>query len=176
MARVNRPKAPQNYRTPPELLEAVQARFGQIEFDAACTRADCVGHMGYAIDAGLDALTRDWASDLIGSLSADGVVWCNPEWRHAGKYAAKCAAFAAAGGRVLLNTQLAPDSNWYAEHVHGKALVLALNPRVPYLNPDGTPAFVDKRGKALGLNRPAMVAAYGFEQVGFEPWRWMRGQ
>jgi hypothetical protein len=167
MATVNRPNAPQVYRTPPELLEAVQRRFGAITFDAACMSTDKVAPYGYAIDLGLDALAFDWREHLRGEIT-----WCNPMWRDAGEYAAKCAQLAEAGGRVLLNVQLAPDSNWYAEHVHGRALVLALNPRVPYLNPDGSPAFTDRNGKALGINRPVMVAAYGFGQTGFEPWKW----
>lgn len=164
MAKVNRPNSPQGYRTPPELLAAVEKRFGKITFDLACTSADCVAEYGFMIDTGFDAFVEPWCRAI-----GDGLGWCNPPWKDAGRYARLAAE---SGCRVLLNTQLAPDANWYAEHVHGKALVLALNPRVPYLNPDGTPACVDKRGKALGINRPAMIAAYGFGVVGFEPWRW----
>lgn len=164
MANVNRPNAPQNYRSPPELLRAVVERFGRFTFDAACLSTDAVAPEGYAFDRGFDALARDWR-ELAGH-----VVWCNPPWRLAGRFAAKAAASCC---KVLLNCQLAPDAAWYERHVHGRALVLALNPRVPYLNQDGSPAFTDKAGKALGINRPAMVAAYGFGQVGFEPWRWL---
>lgn len=94
----------------------------------------------------------------------------NPPWAKAGKFAAKCATFK---GRVLLNCQLAPDTTWYRDYVHPYARVFALIPRVPYLKPDGTPAFVDKRGKPLGINRPVMVAAYGFGlEPGLEMWSW----
>lgn len=168
MAAVNRPNAPQNYRTPPEFLAAVVRRFGPLVWDAACTRADCVGSAGgYAIDSGCDAMLQDWSE-----LRDVGVVWCNPPWARAGEFAARAAT---SGAQVLLLCQAAVDSNWYAAHVHGRALVLALNPRIPFLNPDGSPAFVDRNGKPLGVNRPTMLAAYNFGQNGqFEPWKWKK--
>lgn len=167
MAAVNRPNAPQDYRTPPEFLAAVVRRFGPLEWDAACTSANCIGsHGGYHYDRGLDALTRDW--NELGSR----MVWDNPPWALAGRFAAKHAARNA--GPSLLLCQLAADSAWYAKYVHGRALVLACRPRIPFLAPCGTkPAFVDpKTGKALGVNRPAMLACYGLGVIGFEPWRW----
>lgn len=170
MAKVNRPKAEQCYRTPPELLAAVERRFGKITFDLACTTVDAVAPLGYAIDAGADALQRDWRE--LAALGPDFLGWCNPMWGKSRYYAAKCAEAGAAGLRVLLNCPLAPDARWYAKHVHGKALVLACCPRIPYLKPDGLPACVGEKGKPLGINRPVMVAAYGFSAVGFEPWEW----
>lgn len=166
MARVNRPNAAQNYRTPPDLLGACERRFGRITFDLACTVADCVAPVGFCHDEGDDALALDWGA----ILDVDDLGYCNPPWRQAGQYAAKAAA---CGRQVLLNCQLAPDATWYERHVHPFARVYALIPRVPYLNPDGTPAFVDARGKPLGVNRPVMIAAYGFGLTpGLEPWRW----
>lgn len=165
-AAVNRPNAPQDYRTPPALLDAVQERFGTIDFDAACTAENATAQFGYCYPD-VDALAQDW-TELVGLT-----VFCNPPWRRAGAFARKCAELADAGGRVLFNAQFAPDTRWYAEHVHGRARVLALVPRVPYLNPDGTPAFVDSTGKALGVNRPVMLAVYGREIIpGMAPWVW----
>lgn len=167
MAKVNRVKAPQNYRTPPELLAAVERKLGRITFDLACTSEDAVAHDGFTIDTGFDALVEPWCGAIGGGLG-----WCNPMWKDAGKYAKLAAE---SGCRVLLNCQLAPDTTWYRDYVHPYARVFALIPRVPYLKPDGTPAFVDKRGKPLGINRPVMVAAYGFGlEPGLEMWEWKR--
>jgi hypothetical protein len=172
MAKVNRPDSVQTYRTPPELLAAVERKFGRITFDLACTSEDCVADEGFCIDRGHDALTEDWEMAL-GTTIGDGLGWCNPMWKDAGKYAQR--ASACPFRRVLLNCQLAPDTTWYRDYVHPHARVFALIPRVPYLKPDGTPAFVDKRGKPLGINRPVMVAAYGFGlEPGLEMWSWKR--
>lgn len=164
MASVNRPNAPQDYRTPKALLDAIKRRFGRIDWDAACTRENAVTDAGYYFPE-IDALARDW--NELGTL----LVFANPPWSDAGKFATKCAARTV--GPTLLLVQAAVDSEWYARHVHGRALVLALRPRIPFLAPDGkSPAFVDARGKALGVNRPAMLACYSIGSVGFEPWDW----
>lgn len=154
MAAVNRANAPQNYRTPPAFLAAVQTRFAPIEWDAACTTEDCVvpKYRGYCLDRGWDALSRDW-SEL-----GRAIVWCNPPFGKSGQFAAKIAA--APGIRALLLCQASIDSAWYAAHVHGRALVLALSPRI---------AFV---GEKQGINRALILCAYGFGPPGFEPWRW----
>ncbi len=170
MAKVNRPNSEQAYRTPPELLAAVERKFGKITFDLACTSEDAVAESGFCHDEGVDALAEDW----IVALLRDDLAWCNPMWKDAGLYA-KRAAELLGMRRVLLNCQLAPDSDWYWAYVAPYARVFALKPRVPYLKPDGTPAFVDKRGKPLGINRPVMVAAYGFGlEPGLTHWEWKK--
>lgn len=168
MAKVNRPNSEQAYRSPPELLAAVERKFGKITFDLACTSEDCVVEEGFCIDQGHDSLVESW--NAIG----EGIGWLNPMWKDAGKYARRARAFMPSR-RILLNCQLAPDTTWYRDYVHPYARVFALIPRVPYLKPDGAPAFVDKRGKPLGINRPVMVAAYGFGlEPGLEMWEWRK--
>lgn len=157
MAAVNRPNAPQDYRTPPELLAAVQARFGSITFDAACTLEDSVAPSGYHHPA-YDALERDWAEELQGAI-----VWCNPPFRLAGKFAAKAAESQQGDDPpvVLLLVQASVGSAWFAKHVHDKALVLFLSPRVKFV------------GQAQGINRDLMLCVYGFDgDRGYAPWRW----
>lgn len=163
MASVNRPNAPQDYRTPPALLDAIRAWAGELHWDAACETHNCVGTHGGYVHPTIDALERDW-SEL-----GDRTVWCNSPWSHAGRFAERCAARLV--GRTLLLVQAAVDSTWFDEHVQGRALVLALRPRIPFLAPDGSPAFVDRHGKPLGVNRPAMLCAYGWAP-GFRTWDW----
>jgi phage N-6-adenine-methyltransferase len=174
MASVNRPNAPQSYRTPPALLAAIEARYGKVEFDAACTDENAVAELGFFYPE-YDALAIDWNEALFNPRrhpqQEPPLVFDNPPFGQSGKFAAKHASYR---GRSILLCQAAVDSRWFAEHVHGKAMVHPLTPRVPFLGEDGKPAFVDKRGKPLGINRPMMVAAYGFGVVGFSPWRWDR--
>lgn len=173
MATVNRPNAPQDYRTPPAFLDAVRKRFGldSFDWDTACTEANSVGRLGGYYHPKYDAMRRDW--NELGTCR----VWCNPPWSHAGRFAERAALRTEHVGWTFLLCQAAVDSNWYADWVHNRALVLALNPRIPFLKPDGTPAFTDaKTGKPLGVNRPAMLAVYGLGRVGFEPWRWLEAK
>lgn len=166
MAKVNQPHARQDYCTPPELLEAVQKRFGTISFDAACTRENAVAALGYFYPEH-DALARDWR-ELQWQT-----VWCNPPFAKSRDYAEKAQASQWGGVRrdgtiysddmptVLLLVPAAVDSRWYRAHVHERALVLPLSPRV---------AFV---GQPTAINRPLMLCVYGPNVTpGFEPWQW----
>lgn len=160
MATVNRPHAPQNYRTPTELLDAVQMRFGLIQFDLACGLDDAVAPMGYHYPQ-YNALERDWRDELAGLTC-----WCNPPFALAGEFARKAAEsqYVQQDGvgppRILLLVQASVGSNWFAEHVHGKARVFALSPRVKFV------------GMAQGINRDLMLCCYGPWQPDFMPWRW----
>lgn len=156
MATVNRPHAPQNYRTPPELLAAVQERFGKIQFDLACGLDDAVAPMGYHHPQ-YDALERDWYEELMGLTC-----WANPPFGLSGEFARKAAESQRGihSPHILLLVQASVGSNWFAEHVHGKARVLALSPRVKFV------------GMAQGINRDLMLCCYGPWQPEFLPWRW----
>ena len=170
MAKVNQPNAQQSYRTPRAFLDAVEREYGRITWDAACTAQDCVnprfGSFGY-LYPGVDALTRDW-SELRNCL-----VWCNPPFGKSGEFCRKAAEAQRpdAPVRILMLVQAAVDSDWFRQYVHGKAFVRPLSPRIAFTHPDGSPVL-DGRGKPAAINRPLMLAEYGFGRVGFEPWRW----
>lgn len=162
MAKVNRAGAQQSYRTPRAFLDAVEHEYGKITWDAACTTEDCVAVGGYMFPD-WDALKRDW-QELRGAL-----VWCNPPFGQSGSFCAKAAATSHV--HILMLVQAAVDSDWFRQHVHGKAFVRPLSPRIAFTHPDGSPVL-DGRGKPAAINRPLMLAEYGFGRVGFEPWRW----
>lgn len=156
MAKVNQPHARQDYCTPPELLEAVQARFGKITFDAACTRENAVAPLGCHYPE-VDALAECWR------YFSDQTIWCNPPFALSRRFAERAADSRQGihAPTILLLVPAAVDSNWYREHVHGKALVLPLSPRVTFV------------GQPTAINRPLMLCVYGPHITpGFEPWQW----
>jgi hypothetical protein len=51
-------------------------------------------------------------------------------------------------------------SNWYAEHVHGKALELYLHPRIIFV------------GETIGYPKDLSLFVFGFGISGAQPWRW----
>lgn len=174
MAKVNRPNAQQGYRTPRAFLDAIEREYGRITWDAACTTEDCVagesehGHMrGHEYNLGEDALLTDW------TLMAGELVWCNPPFGKSGAFCRKAAEAQRPDAplRCLMLVQAAVDSDWFRQHVHGKAFVRPLSPRIAFTHPDGSPVL-DGKGKPAAINRPLMLAEYGFGRVGFEPWRW----
>ena len=175
MAKVNRTGAQQSYRTPRAFLDAVEREYGRITFDAACTPIDCVAPVYGYCHPDIDALTRDWAELLEHPVVLPSMllVYCNPPFAQAGAFCRKAAEAQRpdAPVRILMLVQAAVDSDWFRQHVHGKAFVRPLSPRIAFTHPDGSPVS-DGRGKPAAINRPLMLAEYGFGRVGFEPWRW----
>lgn len=168
MAKVNRAGAQQSYRTPRAFLDAVEREYGEITWDAACTTEDCVVNGAGYHWPHVDALKRDWDE----GQAYLGLTWCNPPFAQAGAFCRKAAeAQLKRPVRVLMLVQAAVDSDWFRQHVHGKAFVRPLSPRLAFTLPDGSPVL-DGKGKPAAINRPLMLAEYGFGRVGFEPWRW----
>lgn len=155
-AALARGQSRQDYGTPPEFLAAVRGRFGQIAVDLAASRENAATgmHLGEGGIAS-DALAHNWRE-------LEGLLWLNPPFANIGPWAEKCAA---CRDRRDWLTMLAPASvgtEWYAEHVHGKALVLFLRPRLKFV------------GCRDPYPKDLMLCAYGFGASGFEPWRWDR--
>jgi hypothetical protein len=148
--------------TPRELLTAVEARFGALEFDLAATAHNCVvpRYMGdltrfYGPGSARaeDALAEEWED-------RDGNLWLNPPFAKIKPWARKCAETPAGPTtrRILFLVPLA-TANWACDYVHGKALVLALVPRVKFV------------GHKTAFPKDLMIAVYG-APPGFEVWQW----
>ena len=145
-------RSKQDYGTPIEFIDTVQRRFGELSWDLACTRANCVAHRGIMFDGGVDSLTQDWT--LL-----EGNLWLNPPFGDIPRWAAKCKASAGKGRRIIMLTPASIGTNWFAEHVHGSALVLGLNPRLTFA------------GEKAPYPKDLMLSVWG-DEVGFNVWRW----
>ncbi len=141
----------QDYGTPPEFIRAVEERFGLIDFDLAATASNCVA-MFYGPEH--DSLAQDWLG-LMGNL------WLNPPFGRQGVWASKCRESMGPGRRILLLTPASVGSRWFADHVWGHALVLALSPRLTFV------------GETHPYPSDLILSVYDPEmERGFAPWRW----
>lgn len=145
-------RSKQDYATPWEFIRAVEARFGPIDFDLAAHEGNtkCITYFTEADDS----LKQDWTI-LRGNL------WLNPPFGDIAPWARKCAESAhefALGTRIFLLVPASIGSRWFAEHVHHRALVLGLSPRLSF---DGKNPFP----------KDLMMAIYGVAP-GFDVWRW----
>jgi phage N-6-adenine-methyltransferase len=146
-------KSFQAYETPLEFIDAVKKRFGikHFAYDLAASAANTKATLYF--DEAVDSLKQDW-SKLRGDL------WLNPPYAHIAPWAEKCAASAINGSRrrIFLLVPAAVGSNWFAQHVDGKALVLLLNGRICF---DGKAPYP----------KDCILAVYG-AKPGYEVWRW----
>ena len=154
---IKRGKSDQDVETPADFIDALERRFGPIEFDLAADARTSKGRRGY-IDKARDALTVDWCK-------APGVqtLFCNPPYALITPWARKCAESARNPERqfrqLLLLVPAAVGSDWFAEWVHGHAGVLALSPRIQFV------------GHKHGYPRDLLLCIYGGARY-FDTWRW----
>lgn len=144
--------------TPRDFLDAVEERFGPIGIDLAATAENrvCALHLGpgSTLQGGKDALAPSvsWAGRSLR--------WLNPEFKHIDPWAAKCAAERHHAFIALL-TPASMGANWFAEHVHGKALVLAIRPRLTFV------------GSSDHYPKDLILSLYGpLVAPGFDLWKW----
>ena len=142
----------QDYGTPRSFLDAVEARFGKIVFDLAAHSKNKVvpRHFGPGGEKE-DALVEDWAKCPKGNL------WLNPPFNDLAPWVKKCAA--TLGRSILFLMPASVGSNWFAEHVDGKAWVYFIRPRLSF---DGKNPYPND----------CLLAVYG-DEPGYECWRYV---
>lgn len=158
------PTAPENnqhWGTPREFLDAVERRFGKIGIDLAAKRDNHVvpAYFGpgspFEIEDSLAPTTAwdDW-------IDPRELRWLNPEFADVRPWAAKCALFRGSVTTTML-TPASVGTDWFEDHVWGKALVLLLRPRMKFV------------GAEDQFNRDLMLSVYGPRVApGVDLWRW----
>jgi len=149
-------RSKQDYATPRPFLDAVERRFGPIRLDLAAHQDNhvCPDWLGPG-STKPDAFKVRWSN-------YPGVLWLNPPFEDIAPWAEMAAAEGSNGARVVMLVPAAVGSNWFADHVHHKALVLAIRPRLSF---DGVNPYP----------KDLMLACYGpWVAPGFDCWRWDR--
>ena len=154
----HRGNSEQDVQTPRDLLDAVEGRFGLLTFDLAAHAGNTVAHDYFTKDN--NALTIDWP---VGEH-----MWLNPPFSNIAPWAAKCEAWLLSNPHpcalLLLLVPASVDSNWWRDHVAGKARVLALNPRIRFV------------GHTQGFPKPLALCVYDprfpHQPALVESWRW----
>jgi len=117
-----------DWRTPPELFEAIQVRWNiEFDLDAACSAENKLCEHGYTIEE--DSLSQDWA----------GRVWCNPPYgRGLGKWIEKAYEESrkphCRSVHMLINART--DTKWWHSYVTKASMVVFLKGRVKFLHGD----------------------------------------
>lgn len=143
----------QDYGTPVDFLEAVALRWGIPDLDLAASPSNTVAERFYT--EADDSLSKPWDGRRM---------WLNPPFARIEPWAWNCAKWAARGdahpdARLLFLVPASVGANWFADFVIGKALVLALSPRLTFVGCDQP------------YPKDCILAVYG-ETPGFDVWRW----
>ena len=144
----------QDYSTPHAFIAAVEARFGPLVCDLAASHANAKAPKFY--DETIGSLEQPWAdNDPTGNL------WINPPFRKIDPWAAKCAEESSKRhGLILMLTPASIDTHWFARHVHRKAMVIGLSPRLVF------------DGEKHGYPKALMLSVFSRCSSGFDVWQW----
>lgn len=148
----------QDYATPPEFRAAFVEMLGPVGLDLAATASNAWGPDYITPEE--DSLAHDWDSICGAALGKGEWAWLNPPFAKIAPWAAKCAASRAS---IALLVPASVGANWWAEHVHQRARVLFLRPRISF---DGRGPF--PKDLALCLYAPGV-------QTYYEIWNWKKG-
>lgn len=140
----------QDYETPGDFILAVERRFGYLAFDLAASESNAKAE-GYFSEAH-DSLARRW--DQLG-----GNLWLNPPFARIENWARKCAERAQDPRWTLLLTPASIGTNWFRDHVLGKAMVFGI-PRITFV------------GETAPYPKDLMLSAFGFGVSGMGFWDW----
>jgi len=163
-------KSEQDVVTPWSLIDAVEKRFGRIDFDLAATRENCRVRRPDRTDPCHfepedNSLAQDWRP-------IRGNAWLNPPYGRTleashgiADWSSKCfsslRSVPQTQGRIFLLVPAGTGANWYADHIWKKCLVLFLQGRVTF---DGHPTPYPK---------DLILGVYG-EPPGAEVWDWRK--
>lgn len=143
--------------TPPELLRAVERRYGhRFEVDLAADAENTAAPAWYSLED--DALQHDWTEH------AGNACWCNPPYSDISPWVCKAAVSTLDPLRAPWIAMLLPaaiGSRWYAQWVYPHATTVALRPRVTF------------RGHQHPYPRDLILAVYdGVGKRQLQLWDW----
>lgn len=134
-------KSEQDVGTPDWLLELVKETWGPIVYDPA---ASDIHHACANYDTlETDGLAQDWADrdrafnlydDEADRRLWDGCIWINPPYAKIRPWVEKASQHESCP--VVMLVPAAVGSNWWAEHVDGKAEVYFIRPRLTFKGHD----------------------------------------
>lgn len=121
----------QDYRTPPEFLDAVRRKLNIYDFSVDLAASDDNHVCPVYMTKEDDALGPHSQWHIMG-----GWQWLNPPYAHIRPWVAKCWAESQLGARIACLVPAGIGSNWYKDYVLGKAHTLILNGRITFVGCD----------------------------------------
>jgi phage N-6-adenine-methyltransferase len=142
----------QDIETPPDLIAAVEGRFGPLAFDLASDGFNAKADRYYTPHH--NSLAQPWHR-LAGWL------WLNPPYgREIGIWAKKCADEMQLGATILFLTPASVGAEWYRWYVRPFAHSLFLWPRIKFV------------GEPAGYPKDCMLSVFAYGLTGDSIWQW----
>lgn len=153
-------KSKQDYRTPPEFLEALLKKLciKCFKMDLAAEKENTVAEYYYSLTQLDDASVNDW--NCQGNWA-----YCNPPFACLAPWVRKAWEESRRGAHVAMLVPAGVGANWWRDWVHRKADVLFLNGRLAFM-PD-KPKWLYPKDCAVLLYTPYSIG-------GYDVWDWRK--
>lgn len=115
-------RSKQDYGTPRDFIAAVERMYGPLGLDLAATKDNAKAPRFITPEE--DSLTVDWTARAGSELC-----WLNPPFSDIAPWVEKCAAESC---RIAMLVPASIGSEWFASHVHKKAGVVGIRPRLTF--------------------------------------------
>lgn len=151
---INKSGSRQDYGTPPEFIEAVEKRFGSIDYDLAANETNHVAEDWFGPGGDEpDSLVVDWSK-------LRGVLWCNPPFNATAKFIQKAALeLRHRRGLSLFLTPTSSGANWF-KICEENGFVLQLEDRIRFV------------GETHPYPKDLTLTVFGHNFVGRSRWHW----
>lgn len=154
--------------TPTEFLAAVERRLGPLCVDLAANKNNAKCTMWLGPDGKHeDALADDVRWDHL--WTPGGVLFCNPPYADINPWAEKANLTGLSGARLALLVPASVGSTWYSNHIHRRAHVWFIQPRLSF---DGIGPY--PKDVMLAVWNPPRDPG-GLVPNLFEVWNWKTG-
>jgi phage N-6-adenine-methyltransferase len=154
----------QDRATPQILVDQIAKQFG-VEFILDLAASEENKKAANFISKFQNSLQSNWKARLeecdVDDVIPNRCAWLNPEFAQVTPWMEKCKIESAKGCKIISLTLSSLGSNWYRDHVEGRALSLILRDRVTF---DGCK---DPFPKELALS----LWGFGFSGLGFWSWK-----
>ena len=155
----------QDYGTPQSLVDKIAASFG-VQFVIDLAASDHNKKAPHYIGEAENSLLCDWTGMIGASAENQEVInpcaWLNPPFAVSAPWMEKCKTESAKGSRIISLTLSSLGSNWYRDHVEGRAMVYVLRKRVMF------------EGCDAPYTKELMVCLWGFARSGLGYWDWSK--
>ena len=134
------------WRTPPEVIQYIEKRFGDIEIDLCSSDENKV--CKFNLSEQDNFLIDRWIySDPI---NKGDLAWCNPPYSNPLPFVKQCVKWAKYGYAVAGILNFDPSTKWFNELVEAKALIMPIT--------GGRISFLNENGVAIkGNNKPQFM-------------------
>lgn len=148
------------WRTPPEVIQFIESKFGRIAIDLCSSNENSVCDLNLTEDD--DFLEDKWIkSGYIGGLH-----WCNPPYSNPLPFVKQCIKWAGHGCAVAGILNYDPSTKWFVELFNSKALIMPIiGGRIAFHDENGVPAKGNNKPQFMFYLAPFLAQSVSTEYI-----------